>query len=375
MNWLKGAMWRLFFAAILIGGGYAYAANNFPLTVGSGTTFASLLISAVEYPIHVLCDATAGGDTMSRQSIPAGSGKRASKPIRASILSAVQAAIPAGTNLIGNAGQVYPAGSTPITASATGTTTATTATLAANASLHTYICGFSIRANATGAATNNATVTGTVTGTLNFTQWTAPLASGLGVTEEVFSPCVISGAVNTGVAVVSGARRLRRRRVGRGLGLSTLMRRIIIGWALLLVGFYCIGQSSAYWQSRDSNYNIAIPSGGGPSFVLDGFYSATGSGSPKTTCTISVNLGGGASNFVVPPALTLSAQNGTGTNVSTITAGAFSLTNLNINLTTKLSIWSGIATLSGWNRRYLNRGSNLTCHRRVVSCLSTVGVY
>jgi hypothetical protein len=115
------------------------------------------------------------------------------------------APIVAGTNLIGNTGQVYPAGSTPITASATGTTTATTATLAANASLHTYICGFSIRANATAAATNNATVTGTVTGTLNFTQWTAPLASGLGVTEEVFSPCVISSAVNTGVAVVSGA--------------------------------------------------------------------------------------------------------------------------------------------------------------------------
>ena len=203
MNWLKGAMWRLFFAAILIGGGYAYAANNFPLTVGSGTTFASLLISAVEYPIHVLCDATAGETQC--QAVNSSGQASVLEANSASILSAVQAAIPAGTNLIGNTGQVYPAGSTPITASATGTTTATTATLAANASLHTYICGFSIRANATGAATNNATVTGTVTGTLNFTQWTAPLASGLGVTEEVFSPCVISSAVNTGVAVVSGA--------------------------------------------------------------------------------------------------------------------------------------------------------------------------
>lgn len=119
--------------------------------------------------------------------------------------STASGATPAGTNLIGNMGQLYPAGSTPITASATGTTAATTATLAANATLHTYICGFSIRANATAAATNNATVTGTITGTLNFTQWTAPLASGLGVTEEVFSPCVISSAVNTGIAVVSGA--------------------------------------------------------------------------------------------------------------------------------------------------------------------------
>ena len=40
------------------------------------------------------------------------------------------------------------------------------------------------------------------------------------------------------------------------------MRRIIIAWALLLIGFFCIGQSSAYWQSRDSNYNISVSSGG-----------------------------------------------------------------------------------------------------------------
>jgi len=103
------------------------------------------------------------------------------------------------------AGVPYPTGSTPITASATGTTAATTATLAASASLHTYICGFSIRANATAAATANSTVTGTVTGTLNFTQWTAPLASGIGLTEEIFSPCIISSATNTGIAVISAA--------------------------------------------------------------------------------------------------------------------------------------------------------------------------
>lgn len=121
------------------------------------------------------------------------------------IANAANSAVPAGTNLIGNVGQLYPAGSTPITASTTGTTAATTATLAANATKSTYICGFSIRANATAAATNNATVTGPVTGTLNFTQWTAPTASGLGVTEEVFSPCIISSAVNTAIAVISGA--------------------------------------------------------------------------------------------------------------------------------------------------------------------------
>lgn len=92
-----------------------------------------------------------------------------------------------------------------ITASATGTTTATTATLAASTSLHTYICGFNIRADATAAATGNATVTGVVTGTLNFTQWTAPLASGVGDITQNFNPCLPSSAINTSIAVVSAA--------------------------------------------------------------------------------------------------------------------------------------------------------------------------
>lgn len=99
----------------------------------------------------------------------------------------------------------YPSGAVPITASATGTTGATTATLAASALVKTYICSFSIRANATAAITANSTVTGTVTGTLNFTQWTAPSGSGLGITEMIFSPCVPSSAINTGIAVISAA--------------------------------------------------------------------------------------------------------------------------------------------------------------------------
>lgn len=103
-----------------------------------------------------------------------------------------------------NVGQ-YPSGAVAITASATGTTAATTATLAGTTSKTTYICGLSIRANATGAATGNATVTGTITGTLNFTQWTAPLASGLGVTEQIFNPCVPASAQNTGIAIISAA--------------------------------------------------------------------------------------------------------------------------------------------------------------------------
>lgn len=99
----------------------------------------------------------------------------------------------------------YPNGAIAETASATGTTAATTATLATNTTTTTFICGFSIRANATAAATGNSTVTGTVTGTLNFTQWTAPAATGIGLTEMTFSPCVPASAVNTAIAVISAA--------------------------------------------------------------------------------------------------------------------------------------------------------------------------
>ena len=102
-------------------------------------------------------------------------------------------------------GSQYPAGAVAETASATGTTAATTATLATSAGNTTYICGFSIRANATAAATGNATITGTISTTLNWTQWTAPNTAGLGVTEELFSPCIPASAANTSIAVVSAA--------------------------------------------------------------------------------------------------------------------------------------------------------------------------
>ena len=107
-----------------------------------------------------------------------------------------------GGLLLGNG---YPAGSTPITISGTGTTAATTATLATGTSVTTYICGFSIRANATAAATGNSTVTGTITGTMNYTQWTSPNASGIGVTEQIFTPCIPASAANTSIAVISAA--------------------------------------------------------------------------------------------------------------------------------------------------------------------------
>lgn len=98
-----------------------------------------------------------------------------------------------------------PPGAISLTNSATGTTLATVATLPAGATTTTYICGFSIRANATAAATGNATVAGTISGTLNFTQWTAPLASGIGTVEHRFEPCLPASAVNTTIVVTSAA--------------------------------------------------------------------------------------------------------------------------------------------------------------------------
>lgn len=123
------------------------------------------------------------------------------------VSGAATASTPAGApNAVATANNPYPAGATAITASATGTTAATTATLAGAANATTYLCGFSIRANATAAATGNATVTGTVSGTLNFTQWAAPLASGIGITEPPIGPsCIPASAQNTAINVISAA--------------------------------------------------------------------------------------------------------------------------------------------------------------------------
>jgi hypothetical protein len=98
-----------------------------------------------------------------------------------------------------------PLGGTVVTNSATGTTGSTVATLPAAVNQITYLCGFRILANATGAATGNAAVTNTTGGTLNFTQWTAPLASGIGNINEEFSPCIPATASNTTIVVTSAA--------------------------------------------------------------------------------------------------------------------------------------------------------------------------
>jgi hypothetical protein len=100
----------------------------------------------------------------------------------------------------------YPATAVPITASpSNGTTGAIVATLT-NVTAHTtYICGFSVRANATAATTVNIVVSGTISGSLNFLEWVAPAASGLGVSEQIFNPCIPASAVSTSIVVTTGA--------------------------------------------------------------------------------------------------------------------------------------------------------------------------
>ena len=125
------------------------------------------------------------------------------------VYAAATAPLAAGSaniGTIGSMGSQYPTGAVAITASpSNGTTGSITATLAHVTGHTVYICGFAARANATAATTVNLVVSGTITGSLNFLQWIAPLASGIGLTEEIFTPCVPASGINTDVVVTTGA--------------------------------------------------------------------------------------------------------------------------------------------------------------------------
>lgn len=202
-------LFRVFYLSLvsLLGLCGAVAIGNYTMTQGAGTSFGSIVIGGtVHYAQQLICDYVTPTQCAN---VSAGG---AISTADAAVLAAINNPIPdcAATpcaNKIGNVYQQsqYPANAVPITASSTGTTGATTATLAAAIGKTTYICGFSIRANATAAVTGNATVSGTITGTLNFTQWTAPTALGLGITEMIFAPCVPASATNTTVSATSAA--------------------------------------------------------------------------------------------------------------------------------------------------------------------------
>ena len=187
----------------------ASATNPCPVTSAGGGGGAATIANGADVTEGAIADAAAASGGTGTVSAKLRQVTALLQSILTGPLPVSNASLPLPTGAATAANQTTsntpPVGSTPITATATGTTGATTATLAANASLHTYICGFSIRANANAAATGNATVTGVVTATMNFTQWTSPNASGLGITEMIFSPCITSSAINTGIAVISAA--------------------------------------------------------------------------------------------------------------------------------------------------------------------------
>lgn len=155
----------------------------------------------------------AGGTVTVGNTCAGGSGQQVMASSCPVAIASNQSSIPVAATLgaettknIGTVSQLpYPSGATPITASNTGTTGATTATLAGTSGKTTYICGYSIRANATAATTVTNTITGVITATLSSIMWIAPLASGLGVDEQIFSPCIPASGTNQAIAIVSGA--------------------------------------------------------------------------------------------------------------------------------------------------------------------------
>jgi hypothetical protein len=133
----------------------------------------------------------------------AGTNPGSSTPVSSGAVTGIQCDL--NGNVYTRSASQYPAGATPITASATGTTAATTATLAGTSGKTTYICSLSVRANATANTNVTNTVTGVITGTLSRIMWVPANTSGLGIDEQIYSPCLPASGTNTGIAVVSGA--------------------------------------------------------------------------------------------------------------------------------------------------------------------------
>lgn len=99
----------------------------------------------------------------------------------------------------------YPAGATPITVSATGTTGAVIGTLPGVPGKTTYLCGYTIDADATAATVVNASVSGLVTGSMVRRQNVGAVATGTFTTGQTFPLCLPASAQNTNVSVASGS--------------------------------------------------------------------------------------------------------------------------------------------------------------------------
>lgn len=108
------------------------------------------------------------------------------------------------TNKIGNVylqGQ-FPAGATPITGNATGTTGAVVGTLANTSSVTTYICGFDVSAIGGTAAIGPITVAGLVGSSMVYEL--ASTTTGVTLARE-YNPCIPASAVNTPITITTTA--------------------------------------------------------------------------------------------------------------------------------------------------------------------------
>ena len=118
-------------------------------------------------------------------------------------LNGTQQAIPC-TGALGAAG--YPAGSTPITASGSGTTAGYTVTISAIAAKTAYLCGFVDDAVATAATAVLATITGLLGGTFTYIQQVGTLTgTGNYHYQITYNPCLPANGPNTQIQLTTGA--------------------------------------------------------------------------------------------------------------------------------------------------------------------------
>lgn len=187
--------------------GAAFPATGTAVGGTDGTNFVPLKLDATGQYLQVIGIGLAQGSTTSGQtgSLVMGAVTTAAPSYTTAQTSPLSLDTAGNLRVSNTQSSQYPVGSAPISISATGTTGATAATLAASASLKTYMCTMSVRSNATAAATGNLTVVGIVTGTQTYNHWTAPVASGIGITEMIFTPCVPSSAINTAIVITSPA--------------------------------------------------------------------------------------------------------------------------------------------------------------------------
>ena len=170
-----------------------------PITAVAGSFAAGSLVDGA--------DLTQGTKTDTPCTLPATSLSCSLIAIVKAQANAANGSVPAGSAYIGqfNTASQYPNGAVPVTGASVGTTGALTTTLAAVSGKTTYVCGFTLQANATAASTAPVYLSNVITGTMDFLQYTAAAASGIGTTQQTFNPCIPASATNTAITMYGAA--------------------------------------------------------------------------------------------------------------------------------------------------------------------------